>query len=164
MTCACNAINESKSNPVFERNPRALFRTPTQQDPLNMTQCLSARRLGVVTALTGIVLALGACASAGPPPVAAMTTARASVAQAESAGALQAAPVEMLAAREKLAKAEASVRAEKFADARRMAEQATADAELAERKSRAVKAGKAAEELARGNAALEQELARKARP
>jgi len=110
------------------------------------------------------MLLLDACASPGTPPVAELTTARASMVQAESAGAMQLAPVELLSARDKLAQAEAAARAEKFAQARNLATEATVDAELAERKSRAVKATKAVEELALGNAALEQEIARSARP
>ena len=121
------------------------------------------RRLAFV-ALAGSAFALAGCASKGVNPVAQLATARASIAQAESAGALQLAPVELLAARDKLGKAEAAVREERYADARRLAEQAEVDAELAERKSRTAKAASAVDELARGNATLEKELERKARP
>ncbi len=114
--------------------------------------------------ILSVMLLLGACASPGAPPVAELTTARTSIVQAESAGAVQLAPVEMLSARGKLAQAEAAARTEKYAQARNLATEATVDAELAERKSRAVKATKAVEELALGNAALEEEIARKARP
>ena len=78
-----------------------------------------------------------------------MATASASIAKAESASALESAPVELLAARDKLARAEAASREKRFAEARRLAEQADADAELAESKARAVKAQAAALELAR---------------
>jgi len=104
------------------------------------------------------VLVLGACASKGIMPVTDLANARASITQAESAGATQKAPVELLAAREKLGRAEAAARAEQFVQARRFAEAATADAELAERKARAAKARDAAVELARANATLEREL------
>jgi hypothetical protein len=130
---------------------------------MNLLSTPSFRRLAFL-ALAGSALLLAGCASKGVAPVAQLATARASIAQAESAGALQLAPVEMLAAREKLGRAEAAVREERFADARRWAEQAEADAEVAERKSRAARSTSAVEELARGNAALEKELERKARP
>ncbi len=121
------------------------------------------RRLALVT-IAGSVIAVAGCASKGVAPVAQLATARASITQAESAGALQSAPVEILAARDKLGRAEAAVREERYADARRLAEQAEVDAELAERKTRAAKSAAAVEELARGNAALRQELERKSRP
>lgn len=114
-------------------------------------------------AVASVATLLAACASTGTAPVAEMATASASIAKAESASALEAAPVELLAARDKLARAEASARAERFAEARRLAEQADADAELAERRARAVKAQAAALELARSNELLRQEIERKAR-
>jgi hypothetical protein len=55
------------------------------------------------------------------------------------------------------------VRAEQFEQARRLAEQAAADAELAERKARADQSRMAAAELDRANATLQQEIARPAR-
>jgi hypothetical protein len=55
------------------------------------------------------------------------------------------------------------VRAEQFKQARRLAEQAAADAELAERKARADRSRMAAAELDRANATLQQEIARPAR-
>jgi len=119
------------------------------------------RRLALLTA-AGAALILTGCASPGTPPVVQMTSARASIAQAESAGALQLAPVELLAARDKLGRAEAAVREERYVEARRLAEQAEADAELAERKSRTARSARAVEELARGNAELKKEIERDA--
>lgn len=107
---------------------------------------------------------LASCASPGLPPTAALATARNSIAKAESASALESAPLELRAARDKLAMAEAAARDEQFVRARRLAEQAEADAELSERKARAIKAQSTALELARGNEALRQEAERKARP
>jgi hypothetical protein len=117
-----------------------------------------------VLSMCAIVLSMGlfaACASKGADPVAELATAKASVSQAESAGAKQLAPVEFLAAQEKLAKAESASRAKEYVYSKRMAESATADADLAERKSRAAKATQTAEELERANAALRNEATRK---
>lgn len=120
-----------------------------------------ARPAALVLALSA-TLFLGACASKGPPPVDAMATARAAITQAEAAQAGQLAPVELLAARDKLAKADAAVRAEEFAQARRLANEAEVDGVLAERKARAERARQAAVELDRSNAALKQEAGRRA--
>lgn len=117
----------------------------------------------VTLTATSLVILLAACASKGVLPSTQLDAARASIAQAESAGALDAAPVELLSARDKLSKAEAAAREERFDAARQLAEAAEADAELAERKSRAAKAEAAAAELARSNALLRKEIDRKSR-
>ncbi len=112
----------------------------------------------------GLILCMAvltACASTGTPPVAELSRARALISQAESAGALRSAPVELMAARDKLGRAEAAVREERYALARQLAEAAEADALLAERKTRAEKAQSAVAELERGNATLRQEIERR---
>ena len=129
-----------------------------------MTSSKTSVRSVAAFTVAAVALVLGACASRGTEPVAELAAARASASQAESAGALQFAPVELLAARDKLGRAESAVREERFTEARRFAEQAAADAELAERKARAMKATRAVDELARANAALENEIARTTRP
>lgn len=129
------------------------------------------KKLSPITARSGFfavssVMALGlvACASPGKPPTAELASAQASITQAETAGAVQQAPVELLTAREKFGRAQAAVREEHFEQARRLANQAEVDAELAERKARAVKAQAAAQELARSNDLLRQEIERSGRP
>lgn len=113
-----------------------------------------------MAAVSGAALVLlGACASV-PPPVAEMATARTSVASAESAGALQQAPTEFLSAREKLAQSETALRNKNNTEARRLAEEATADANVAERKTRAARSAQTAEELRRANSVLSNELNR----
>lgn len=116
-------------------------------------------RPAAVATLACAALLLGACASKGPPPDGAMASARAALTQAEASGAGQLAPVELLAVRDKVAKAEAAVRNEEYDQARRLADEATADAMLAERKARAERARRAVTELQRSNAALQQEAA-----
>ncbi len=115
-------------------------------------------RTAVALLTVSAALFIGGCASSkGAPPLAEMATARASITQAEAAGAGQLAPVELLSARDKLVRADAAMRAEQFGQAQRMAEQASVDAELAERKARADRARLAAKELERSNATLKQE-------
>ncbi|MBP6251556.1 MAG: DUF4398 domain-containing protein [Rubrivivax sp.] len=112
----------------------------------------------------GLILCMAvltACASTGTPPVAELSRARTLISQAESAGALRSAPVELMAARDKLGRAEAAVREERYALARQLAEAAEADALLAERRTRAEKAQSAVAELERGNATLRQEIERR---
>lgn len=124
-------------------------------------ESISTRRwtAPLAVALLGV---LAACSTpSAPPPITELTRARAAIAQAESAGAADKAPVELLAAREKLGRAEVAAREERFEPARRLSELAEADAELAQRKARAVKAQAAATELARSNEMLRQELERK---
>jgi hypothetical protein len=107
-------------------------------------------------------LLLAACAAVEVLPAAEIAAAQAAITQADSAGAQRAAPVELLAAREKLEKADAAVREERFGDARRLAEAAEADAMLADRKARAAKAQSAADELVRSNELLRIEAGRNA--
>lgn len=117
------------------------------------------RHAAVAAAAT--LLLLGACASKGPPPDAEMASARAAITQAEASGAGQLAPVELLAARDKLVRAETALRTEQYTEARMMAEQSAAVGELAERKARAERARKSVAELQKGNATLTQEIGKK---
>jgi hypothetical protein len=115
-------------------------------------------RLSVVA----ILASLAACASPGMPPTAQMADARTSLAHAESSGAREAAPMDLAAARDKLSKAEEAIRTEHFDMAKSLAEEAQVDADLADRKARATKAKAAADELARSNQLLRDELDRRA--
>jgi len=126
-----------------------------------MNEPISARRRAAGAGLLAVLL-LGACATVEPLPAAEIAAAQAAITQAESAGAQRAAPVELLAAREKLEKADVAVREERFGDARRLAEAAEADALLADRKARAAKAQSAADELVRSNELLRIEAGRNA--
>ena len=76
-------------------------------------------------------LGLAACASDVPPPTAQLGASSQAILTAERAGALQHAPVEFQSAREKLAAADAAMREDERTRARRFAEQAQVDAELA---------------------------------
>ncbi|MDH3318561.1 MAG: DUF4398 domain-containing protein [Betaproteobacteria bacterium] len=128
-----------------------------------MNNPIPARRRLAGAGLLASLLLLGACATAELPPTAELAAANAALTQAESAGAQRWAPVELLAAREKLSRADAAVREERFGDARRLAEAAEADALLADRKTRAVNAQQAAEELVRSNELLRREAERNVR-
>ncbi len=124
----------------------------------NNTLIRRNRRLGAAVLAVSAAFFLGGCATKDLAPAAELATARSSITHAEAAGAGNLSPVELLAARDKLVKAQAAVTSEQFSQARRLAEEATVDAELAERKARAERARKAATELQRANTVLKQEV------
>ena len=126
-----------------------------------MNKTFKSLRSFAIVGSSSLIVLLSGCASTSKAPIAEMASARASITQAESAGALDLAPVDLLSAREKLSKAEAASREKNFEEAQQLATKAQADAELAERKARAVKAQTAADELARSNELLRNEINRK---
>jgi len=109
-----------------------------------------------------LVLLLGACASAPQPPTAALQAAQQAIDNADRARIADQASPELHEAREKLAAAHAAVEESRMHSAERLAQEARVDAELAsatidEAKSRAVN-----DEIIRSDAALRQEMQRKA--
>ena len=102
-------------------------------------------------------LGLAACAGSVPPPTAQLGASAQAIQQAERAGALEHSPAEFQSAREKLAAADAAMREDERTKARRLAEQAQADAELATVRSQratAQQAASAVRTLANPNAGL----------
>ncbi|MBK3736358.1 DUF4398 domain-containing protein [Azospirillum brasilense] len=89
-------------------------------------------------------LGLAACAGSVPPPTAQLGASAQAIQQAERAGALEHSPAEFQSAREKLAAADAAMREDERTKARRLAEQAQADAELATVRSQRATAQQAA--------------------
>ena len=125
-----------------------------------ITRSPARGRLYALPLVVSCIALLGACATQGEPPVADLATARTSVSQAEAAGAPQLAPSEFIAARDKLSRAEQAMRDKHYNDARNFSEEASVDADVAERKARAVKATRAAMDLQQSNAVLGNELDR----
>lgn len=80
--------------------------------------------------LSGFLIALAGCSSM-PRPDAELAGASAALMSAQNQGATQYAPVSMDRAREKLQQAEKAIQKEKYGQAKRLAEEAQADAELA---------------------------------
>ncbi|CAO3372404.1 hypothetical protein [Azospirillum argentinense] len=95
-------------------------------------------------AILSASLGLAACAGSVPPPTAQLGASAQAIQQAERAGALEHAPAEFQSAREKLAAADAAMREDERTKARRLAEQAEADAELATVRSQRATAQQAA--------------------
>jgi Domain of unknown function (DUF4398) len=107
------------------------------------------------------VLAVGTAAfAASPIPSEKIAVARASVQRAEQTGATELAPVEMAAARDKLARAEKAAADHNKRSATQLAEQADADAQLAEAMAQRQKSHKAAMEFGGSMQALRQEAQR----
>jgi len=109
--------------------------------------------------LSGLVVAaaLSACASA-PVPEQQITLSRDAVNRAVSAEATQYAPLEMKAAQDKMFLMEHAMGERDYVQARTLAEQIEADANLAERKARAVKWQKQLVDARSGIQVLKQEM------
>jgi hypothetical protein len=108
----------------------------------------------------GMLLGLAACAS-GPAPDAEMAAAELALGQAEDADAAARAPAPYALARDKLERARAAMADGEDIEARRLAEQALVDAQLAEAAARSTIARENAEELRQSIETLREELARR---
>lgn len=106
------------------------------------------------------LLALSGCASQKAPATAEVAVSRAALDSATSAGAAEAAPLEMQAARDKLARASAALNDKDYAQAYALASQAEADARLAQSKAGSAKAVAAAAALQESVRVLREELQR----
>ena len=111
------------------------------------------------------LIALSTAAYAGNPiPNEKIAVAKASLQRAEQSGAPEFAPVEMAAARDKIARAEKAVVDHNKESATQLAEQADADAQLAEATAQRQKSHKAAVEFDASMQALRQESMRSSQP
>ncbi|MFO7813808.1 MAG: DUF4398 domain-containing protein, partial [Pelovirga sp.] len=80
--------------------------------------------------------------------------------QAENSGAVEFAPMELKSARDKLNQAQLAMDREEHVGARRLADEAMVDANLAEAKARSAKSKKVVEELKESIRVLQQEMNR----
>jgi hypothetical protein len=110
-----------------------------------------------------IALAAAGCVTT-PVPNEKIAVAKSSVQSAEQSGAPELAPVEMAAARDKLARAEKAAADHDAQPATQLAEQANADAQLAEATAQEQHSRKAAMELDASLQALKQESSRSTQP
>lgn len=118
-------------------------------------------KLLIRSVVTG-ACAMGALAGCSSPPLPReqLAVGQASVESAQSAGANELAPVELNRAREKLAAAKAAARDRQMLVARRLAEEADADAQVARSRATAERSRKAAEEVTASLRTLHQQLDR----
>ncbi len=105
-------------------------------------------------------LFLTGCASEAERPTEDMTRAATLISQAEKAGAQQYASAELQQARDHLSAANKAVEDGKEDKAKRLAQQASVDAELANARTASGQAQRAAEEVSRGTNTLQQEADR----
>lgn len=107
------------------------------------------------------VLALAGCASKEKAPATAdVAVSRNAVESAVSSGASEHAPAEMMAARDKMQRASAALAAKDYDTARDLAQQASADAKLAQSKANSAKATAAANALQEDIRVLREEVER----
>ena len=104
----------------------------------------------------------GGCATEGPQPTAAMARARTLVEQADRAGAQRYAAADLQRAHDELADADKANGEGKYDEARRYAESAEADADVASARATAGDAQRAAHEVRQSNETLRQESDRPA--
>jgi hypothetical protein len=123
-------------------NPRSTFRP----------------RFAMLAAACSLAL-LGACAST-PPPIEQLAVGKAAVEKASGPAAAEA-PVELAAARDKINRANVAYANKDYTLARQLAEQAEADASLAEAQARAVRSSTALTEVRESIRQLREEMARK---
>lgn len=117
----------------------------------------TSKHLAVSGLMVALLTSLGGCASVAAP-VEQVELTRDAVNRAVTADATQFAPVEMKSAQSKLYLVERALGEHDFTKARLLAEQAEADANLAERKARALKAEHQLEEAQQGIEVLKQEM------
>ena len=106
-----------------------------------------------------LALALAGCATVAPPQDR-IAAAEVQIRKAEDGLAAQYAPLDLLKAREKYEGARRAVQEEEYDEARRLAEQATVDARLAEEKARTAKAQRMAKEMQESLETLQRETER----
>ena len=120
-----------------------------------------AQPLAMVAVVVALALVtLSGCASTGDMPREQLAESRAAVDRATGPAGADA-PVEVSQARDKLERANAAVARKDYDDARRLAEQAEVDANLAEAKSHSVRANRALVEVREGIRQLRDEIGRR---
>lgn len=105
-------------------------------------------------------LALAGCSSMKTPATAEVASSRTAVEAAASTGAPELAPAEMSAARDKMLRANQALAAKDYRTAQDLAQQAQADAKLAQSKASSAKATEAANKLQDDIRVLREELER----
>ena len=110
--------------------------------------------------ITSCIVVLAGCAAQTPTPETQVTLATQSITQAERSGAVEFAPVELQSARDKLSQAKLAMNKKENLKARRLADEAMVDANLAEAKARSAKSQKVVAELKESIRILQEEMNR----
>lgn len=121
----------------------------------------SLNRLPLLPTICAVcVIALAGCSSMKTPATAEVASSRTAVDAAASTGAPELAPMEMAAARDKMLRANQALAAKDYRTAQDLAQQAQADARLAQSKAGSAKATEAANKLQEDIRVLREELER----
>ncbi len=122
------------------------------------------RQRSSAIALSGLsaALLLCACASTPPAPLASLSAAKQAIADADQAHVADAAAPQLAEARDKLAAANTAVQSQHMVEAERLAQESSADAELASAQSAAIKNQAVNDEMQHSTQTLSQELQRNA--
>ena len=107
------------------------------------------------------IVCVAGCATQGPQPTEEMTRAKALIDQADRAGAQRYAAADLQRAHDELSNADHAIGERKYDEARRYAESATVDADVASARAAAGEAERAANEVSKGNETLRQETDRR---
>jgi hypothetical protein len=127
-----------------------------------MNKFFSDQWYRTVGAIGCAAVVIAGCASI-PPPTEQMAVSKSALANAVSAGGSEYAPVEMRTAQEKMDRANRAMDKEDYENARWLAEEAQADARLAEKKAQSAKAQKAASVMQDDIRVLREEINRKSK-
>ena len=128
-----------------------------------MNKFSSYQWVRAIGAIGCAAVVIAGCASTIPPPTEQMAVSKSAIANAVSAGGSEYAPVEMRTAQEKLDRANRAMDKQDYENARVLAEQAQADARLAEKKAESAKAQKAASVIQDDVRVLREEINRKSK-
>ena len=142
---------------IFPRSPLALAALGGSSSAASRARPALLLRLSVALAGAAVLVA---CASL-PPPTEQMAVSAAALNSATAAGGVQWAPQDMRSAQDKLDRARQAMNEKDYERALWLAQDAQANAQLAEKKAGAGKARKAADELAEASRVLSEELNRK---
>ena len=115
-----------------------------------------------VGAIGCAAVVMAGCSSI-PPPKEQMAVSKSAIANAVAAGGAEYAPVEMRAAQDKMDRATRAMEKEDYDNARVLAEQAQADARLAEKMAQSAKARKSAAVMQDDIRVLREEIDRKSK-
>ena len=116
-----------------------------------------------MTMLVASAACLTSACSSVPPPREQMAVSKSAVERASGPAGSEA-PVELARARDKLERANLAMGSRDYDEARRLAEQAEADANLAEARARSVRAAQALQEVRESIRMLREEMTRRPRP
>lgn len=129
---------------------------------MEIKSVISGASVAAVTLLAAI--ALNGCSSAAPRPDDALVRAKTAVDQATTAGSGQYAPVDLNAAGSKLQSANEEEAKGNYKQAKYLAEESQVDAELALAKTQDAKAQQAADQVRKGNQALQNQVDQTSNP